>query len=430
MKALYSIALLIFGTAIGLFGQQRQNLLQNPGALQGNLDGWEIIENGGDGWGLNIYGMNGTSCFATSYARCSKSQLIDLLEVGYSEQWLDRAPIVLFSDWYKTLSFDHDIYFLNVELLDANDNVMASYSSGDLTTTASWQQVKGHFLNYGQGLRKIRFTHGGEDTESWAGQFGAAIDGSYLSIGNHAYYSGGSTGTLAGWDIISDGGNGWAINGLPGVFTTSYSWCSKSQTIDLWEYYSAELLDLQPKIDAWNFAKGHDPNYQDQAQTIIRLLDNEMNILAEYNSDIVELSESWAYYGDVFTSYGTGLRYVYFEHGGRDAEFWDGNFGAQFDDTEVLIDFNTLTSSEDIVTASARFSVFPNPAREHITVEFEIGTGEGYLSVLNLYGQPLRQVTVNGQGSVQLSLQELPRGTYLLHLQSESGIKTQKLILN
>lgn len=138
MKALYSIALLIFGTAITLFGQQRQNLLQNPGALQGNLDGWEIIENGGDGWGLNIYGMNGTSCFATSYARCSKSQLIDLLEVGYSEAWLDGAPIVLFSDWYRTLSFDHDIYFLSVELLDANDNVMASYSTGDLATTANW----------------------------------------------------------------------------------------------------------------------------------------------------------------------------------------------------------------------------------------------------------------------------------------------------
>ena len=191
MLHVYKITIILLCASLSLYGQQHQNLLENPGSAYGGLSGWEIVENGGDGWGLNQYGMNGTTCFATSYSRCVKRQTIDLVAYGYQTDWLDEAPIVLFSEWYRTLSFDHDIYFLSVELLDANDNVIEAYESGDITTTSEWQQIKGHFLDYGPGLRKIRYTHGGEDTENWAGQFGAAIDASYLSIGNHAYYSGG-----------------------------------------------------------------------------------------------------------------------------------------------------------------------------------------------------------------------------------------------
>lgn len=140
-----------------------------------------------------------------------------------------------------------------------------------------------------------------------------------------------------------------------------------------------------------------------------------MNILAEYNLDIVELFENWEYYGVMFIVYGIGFRYVYFEYGGRDVEFWEGNYGVQFDDIEVLIDFNIFIFSQDIVMVFVWFLVFLNLIWGYIIVEFEIGIGEGYLLVFNFYGQFLRQVMVNGQGLVQLSLQELFWGIYFFY---------------
>lgn len=82
--------------------------------------------------------MNGISCFVIFYVRCSKLQFIDFFEVGYFEEWLDCVFIVLFLDWYRIFSFDYDIYFLNVELLDVNDNLMVIYFIGDLAIIVNW----------------------------------------------------------------------------------------------------------------------------------------------------------------------------------------------------------------------------------------------------------------------------------------------------
>lgn len=40
------------------------------------------------------------------------------------------------------------------------------------------------FLNYGSGLRRILFEHGGRDTKYWQGWFGVRVTASSVTIGD------------------------------------------------------------------------------------------------------------------------------------------------------------------------------------------------------------------------------------------------------
>lgn len=39
-----------------------------------------------------------------------------------------------------------------------------------------------------------------------------------------------------------------------------------------------------------------------------------------------------------FSEYGSGLRYISFEHGGQDSKFWDGWFGVRVTGSSVTVD--------------------------------------------------------------------------------------------
>lgn len=43
-------------------------------------------------------------------------------------------------------------------------------------------QFEHEFKNYGKGLRKIKFSHGGQDTRFWAGHFGSKMAGACIKL--------------------------------------------------------------------------------------------------------------------------------------------------------------------------------------------------------------------------------------------------------
>ena len=82
-------------------GTFSDNLLTNASAENGT-SGWNVIENGGSGWGASGASHDGDGkSWATSYQWNKKSQTVDLLAKGFTEEALDAAPDISISDWYK-----------------------------------------------------------------------------------------------------------------------------------------------------------------------------------------------------------------------------------------------------------------------------------------------------------------------------------------
>jgi hypothetical protein len=165
------------------------NVLVNPGAETGNLNGWTVVSNLGDGYVMaaGAGADMGAWFFTTSYGLFQRQQVVDLITLGYSAAFLDSAPPIDASDWFSE-HFAADQWQVTVELLDANDLVIDTWNAsgtttgGGATTDDFWFEQAHTFTGYGAGLRKVRFTDGGQDGEFWAGQYGIRIDGSAVII--------------------------------------------------------------------------------------------------------------------------------------------------------------------------------------------------------------------------------------------------------
>ncbi|MBD1833768.1 cadherin-like domain-containing protein [Cyanobacteria bacterium FACHB-472] len=159
------------------------NLLTNPGAETGDMSGWNILQNGGNGWAVQSGGYENSQTFVTSYDWGKRSQTVDLVAKGYSTTVLDQAPTINISEWFRGIGpKTADKSYLKVELRDAGGNVIASFNSGELTAKSDWQQISHKFANYGAGVRYVYWEDGGKDVEYWAGHYGTQIDGASLTL--------------------------------------------------------------------------------------------------------------------------------------------------------------------------------------------------------------------------------------------------------
>ncbi len=161
---------------------QGSNLVTNPSAATGDLSGWTVSANGGNGWGITGTSQEGINGFITSYDWDRKYQLIDLQANGYSTEDLDSAPDIYASEWYLGIANTSDSYYFRVELRDASQSVIDSFNTGTLTASGSWQEVSHTFSGYGAGVRYIYVEHGGKDAEYWAGHYGAVIDNTQIIV--------------------------------------------------------------------------------------------------------------------------------------------------------------------------------------------------------------------------------------------------------
>ncbi|XP_077314085.1 F-box only protein 2-like [Lithobates pipiens] len=172
-----------------------RNLIKN-GCGDEEFEFWEIGENGGDGWKVEeVPGDCGASFpddgvqkyFASSFEWCSKSQLIDLVAEGFSEEVLDNEqPNIVVSDWYSGRTDAGCLYDLCVELLSDTRDVIAEHRSDTITipqsTESIWREITHTFSGYGPGVRFVQFKHGGQDSVFWKGWFGARVTNSCVKV--------------------------------------------------------------------------------------------------------------------------------------------------------------------------------------------------------------------------------------------------------
>ncbi|CAL1687828.1 unnamed protein product [Lasius platythorax] len=180
-----------------------KNLLRNHSGER-DMKYWEILSNGGDFWRIetpptgvpelpsteSIFGGR-QICFATSYHSCTKKQIVDLVAEGFHPYVLDvlQPPIVV-SEWYSCRWDCPAIYECQVELLgpeekDKTVNILDKFRFRDTIEGErqnQWLYISHVFENYGSGLRRISFLHGGMDRLFWAGHYGSKMAGACICI--------------------------------------------------------------------------------------------------------------------------------------------------------------------------------------------------------------------------------------------------------
>ncbi|XP_017513232.2 F-box only protein 27 isoform X4 [Manis javanica] len=167
-----------------------RNLIRNPCGQEG-LRKW-MVQHGGDGWvveenRLTVPGAPSQTCFVSSFSWCRKKQILDLEEEGLWPELLDSGKIeICVSDWWGARHDSGCMYRLIVQLLDANQIVLDKFSVVP-DPIQQWNnnvclQVTHVFSNIKRGIRFVSFEHWGQDTQFWAGHYGARVTNSSVIL--------------------------------------------------------------------------------------------------------------------------------------------------------------------------------------------------------------------------------------------------------
>uniref|UniRef100_A0A8P0P1D2 F-box protein 27 n=1 Tax=Canis lupus familiaris TaxID=9615 RepID=A0A8P0P1D2_CANLF len=151
-----------------------------------------MVQHGGDGWVVEVNrstvpGAPSQTCFVSSFSWCRKKQVLDLEEEGLWPELLDSGKIeICVSDWWGARHDSGCMYRLLVQLLDANQTVLDKFSAMPVPIQ-QWNnnvcfQVTHVFSNLKMGVRFVSFEHWGQDTQFWAGHYGARVTNSSVVV--------------------------------------------------------------------------------------------------------------------------------------------------------------------------------------------------------------------------------------------------------
>ncbi|NXL90919.1 FBX6 protein, partial [Alectura lathami] len=162
------------------------------------------------------------------------------------------------------------------------------------------------------------------------------------------------------WHLDANEGDGWKIEDLPGTlgrqlpdpevqkyFVTSFGPCFKSQVINLKEEgYWNELMDeKRPEIVVkdW-YAARFDCGCR--YELVVKLLSEDSETLEEFCPEPVVIEQwsdaMWREISHTFSNYPAGVRYIEFQHGGQDTQFWAGWYGIRVTNSSITIGPQTL----------------------------------------------------------------------------------------
>ncbi len=150
-------------------------------------------------------------------------------------------------------------------------------------------------------------------------------------------------GNFNGWTTSSQNcSSGWCIGGDPGsrAFYSSYSaGMYMSQTIDLTnntvQNYSTEYLDSSPSIEINDYISAL---WGGRYRIYVELRRADNSVITSFDTGTqTRNSADWLRITNTFSSYGVGLRKIYFVHYGQDTRGWLGNYGTAFDNVSIYV---------------------------------------------------------------------------------------------
>ncbi|XP_015520929.1 F-box only protein 6 isoform X1 [Neodiprion lecontei] len=176
-----------------------KNLLKNHSGRSGTNKFWRILSNGGHRWKVECPPAgapklpssepvfeNEQFCFVTSFGHCNKEQTVDLVSEGFPPRFLDQfQPPIVISEWYSSRWDCPAAYKCSAVLKTECGLVLKTFHFENILdgeTQNTWFQVQHEFTNYGPGVRKVTFTHGGIDQKFWAGHYGSKMAGACIKV--------------------------------------------------------------------------------------------------------------------------------------------------------------------------------------------------------------------------------------------------------
>ena len=97
--------------------------------------------------------------------------------------------------------------------------------------------------------------------------------------------------------------------------------------------------------------------------------------------------------------------------------------------TDYIKVYNENTGIED-KDVSSGFYMFPNPAKDFLTLNIHAQKSENYiLKLRSITGYQVKKITLSEQFEIVVDISELSAGVYFLELASDDHVYTQKLVI-
>jgi hypothetical protein len=234
--------------------------------------------------------------------------------------------------------------------------------------------------------------------------------------------NGDATDSFNNWQILANGGDRWQIEDGPAAscpgtegatnFVTSYDWDKKAQTIDLLaEGFEQAYLDNAPdiQISEWICSRS---DCRGQYQLIVELRDASQNVIQRFDTGVIEapIAPNWVYpwekVAHQFSAYGSGVRFIYFEHSGKDMNWWAGSYGSKMTGARVFVKTplsGSVKTSDWSAVSNAITTPTAGPTIASVTPADQVAAGFGQL--LFIHGNKLPKVVVFSQGGHEFTPQ-------------------------
>ena len=89
---------------------------------------------------------------------------------------------------------------------------------------------------------------------------------------------------------------------------------------------------------------------------------------------------------------------------------------------------NTLPKLNTIEYISEKFNVYPNPATNIVNITNSENLSVKQVEIYDTTGKLINTHNFNNEAEIQLNIETLTSGTYLLHLHTDEGTAVKKLI--
>ncbi|XP_052059702.1 uncharacterized protein LOC127700331 [Mytilus californianus] len=156
------------------------NLLKNASGENKDMKHWNTS---GDIRVCDASGYGTEACFKTSHMWSGKYQEVNLLD-HFAAEYLDKAPDIQVSEWYKQGHCSGGFYCFTAQLMSEDGQVIKEYTTGELgsLTNNDWQEASVTFSAYGSGVRIVTFSSKGKDDKYWTGYFGPYISAAGIRV--------------------------------------------------------------------------------------------------------------------------------------------------------------------------------------------------------------------------------------------------------
>ncbi|WP_264561810.1 T9SS type A sorting domain-containing protein [Flavobacterium sp. N2155] len=106
----------------------------------------------------------------------------------------------------------------------------------------------------------------------------------------------------------------------------------------------------------------------------------------------------------------------------------DGTFYTPKIDNINLVAQNTVPTLATTEQLAAKFNLYPNPASNVVNITNAENMQIQQITVYDVAGKQLSTQTYNNETDIQLNVEHLASGTYMLHLQTNQGTAVKKLV--